>query len=145
MVKIRSYEDFQTVPVVDMDEMTPYLQVEASDGKSFPLPGEEYNFIRLDLSLALIRHPAHTFFLRVSQETLGSEGFLPGYIAVVDRQATPRHRDIIVAYFEGSFIVCRLHMQEEEISIQTDEETVLLEPDMEFAIWGVVKDMLIPR
>jgi hypothetical protein len=36
-------------------------------------------------------------------------------------------------------------MQEEEISIQTDEETVLLEPDMEFAIWGVVKDMLIPR
>ena len=110
MVKIRSYEDFQTVPVVDMDEMTPYLQVEASDGKSFPLPGEEYNFIRLDLSLALIRHP-----------------------------------DIIAAYFEGSFILCRLHMQEEQISIQTDEEIIALEPDMEFAIWGVVKDLLIPR
>ena len=142
MVKVLSYEDFQTVPVVDMEEMTPYLQVSESDGKSFPLPGEAFHFIRLDLSLALIRHPAHTFFLRVTQETLASEGFGHGHIAIVDRQAAPRHRDIIVACYEGSFIICRLLMQEEQRCIQTDEETVTLEPDMAFAIWGVVKDLV---
>lgn len=145
MVKILSYEDFQTVPVVDMDEMTPYLQVSESDGKSFPLPGEEFHFIRLDLSLALIRHPAQTFFLRVTHETLGSGGYENGHIAIVEQQTTPRHRDVIVANYEGSFIICRLLIEEEQYSIQTDEETSTIEPDMEFAIWGVVKDMLVPK
>ncbi|NRA51061.1 MAG: hypothetical protein HRU12_18190 [Phaeodactylibacter sp.] len=145
MVKISAYEDYQTVPVVDMDEMTPYLQVAESDGKSFPLPGEEFHFIRLDLSLALIRHPAQTFFLGISKATLASEGFMPGDIAVIDRQVTPKHRDYIAAYFEGSFILCRLFMNEEGLTIQTDEELTVLEPDMDFAIWGVVKDRLVSR
>lgn len=142
MVKVLAYEDFQTVPVVDMEEMSPYMKLAETNGQSFPLPGEAYNFIRLDLSLALIRNPAHTFFLRINQETLGSEGYCRGHIAVVDRHAQPRHRQVIAAYYEGSFIICRLMMQEGALQIQTDEETTDLEPDMDFSIWGVVRDVL---
>ncbi len=143
MVDAIAFEAYQTVPVVAMDEMTPYLRINEGDGKNFPLPGEEYRFMRFDLSRALIRNPAHTFFVQISSDVLQSAGYEPGDIAIVDRHATPRHSQVIVAYYEGEFTLRRLLMKGEEVYLQSDEETVLLEPDMDFAVWGVVKDVLL--
>lgn len=142
MVKLMAFEDFQTVPVVMQRDMTPYLQVEASDGKSFPLPGEEYHFIRLDLSRALIRHPAQTFFVQICADNLAEAGYLPGSIAVVDREVSPRNRDVALVFLEGEFLLKRLSLKEEEVILEDNEGVLAVEPDMGFNIWGVVKDVL---
>jgi DNA polymerase V len=142
MVHSCSFETYQTVPVVGMDEMTPYLRIEQGDGKSFPLPGEEFRFMRFDLSRALIRNPAHTYFVQISTNALQSAGYRKGDIAIVDRHDSPRHGQTILAYYEGDFTLLRLLMKEDETAVYNDEEEVVLEPDMDFAIWGVVKDVL---
>lgn len=137
-----TFETYQTVPVVGMEEMTPYLRIEEGDGKSFPLPGEEFRFMRFDLSQALIRNPAHTYFVQISTNALQSAGYSKGDIAIVDRHASPRHGNTILAYYEGDFTLLQLWVQEGQMAISNDQERMELEPDMDFAIWGVVKDVL---
>ena len=136
------FEEFQTVPVVSLSDMTPYMQLLEDSQLSFPIPGEEFNFMRLDLSRALIRHPAHTFFVQLTDDCLAGAGYCCGDIAIVDRQATPRNQDIIIAYLEGEFTLCRLKFIDEVPVLESDEESLPIEPDTSFTIWGVVKDVI---
>ncbi len=136
------FEAFQTVPVVSLSEMTPYMQVSEDNGQAFPIPGEEFNFMRLDLSRAVIRHPAHTFFVQLTDDGLAGAGYTSGNIVIVDRQASPRNKDIIVAYLEGEFVIRRLKVIEEQPWLESDEDLLEIEPDASFSIWGVVKDMI---
>lgn len=136
------FEAFQTVPVVALSDMTPYMQLNESGGQPFPIPGEEYTFMRFDLSRALIRNPAHTFFVLLTENGLSGGGYSAGDIAIVDRQASPRNNDIIIAYLEGAFTIRRLKIKDDKPSLQSDEEWVELEPDMDFSIWGVARDVI---
>ncbi|MCB0558597.1 MAG: LexA family transcriptional regulator [Lewinellaceae bacterium] len=136
------FETFQTVPVVSLSDMTPYMQLSGDSQLAFPIPGEEFNFMRLDLSRALIRHPAHTFFVQLTDDSLAEGGYCCGDIAIVDRQASPRNQDIVIAYLEGEFTLRRLRITEEMFVLESDEEVQEVEPDASFSIWGVVKDVI---
>lgn len=140
-----AFEAFQTVPLVALRDMDPYMQVGEPGGLSFPTPGEEYHFVRLDLSLALIKNPASTFFIELTEETLLESGYRPGDILIVDRAMEPRHRSAIIAFLEGEFTLRRLHLTEEAVTLLADHPDygpVPIEPDTEFGIWGVVRDVL---
>ena len=136
------FEEFQTVPVVSLSDMTPYMQVEEGNPLNFPIPGEEFNFMRLDLSRALIRHPGNTFFVHLTDDSLAEAGYSPGDIAIVDRQVSPRHRDVIIAYLEGEFTIRRLKIVDDMPAVESDEGIEEIEPDTDFTIWGVVKDVI---
>ncbi|MCO6481111.1 MAG: hypothetical protein J5I94_30985 [Phaeodactylibacter sp.] len=136
------FEEFQTVPVVPLNDMSPYMQLAEGGQLNFPIPGEEFNFVRLDLSRAIIRNPAHTFFIQLTEDALAGAGFAAGDIAIVDRLAGPRNRDVVIVYLEGEFTIRRLILREEAPVLESDESTIEIEPDTEFSVWGVVKDVI---
>jgi DNA polymerase V len=139
-----TFEAFQTVPVVALRDMDPYMSIQ-EDNPPFPIPGEEYHFIRLDLSRALIKNPGHTFFIQLTEDTMVEAGLLPGDILIVDRSMEPRAHSMIIAFLEGEFILRRLEFSEEGLRLRADHPEippVEIEPDTEFGIWGVVRDVI---
>ena len=142
MVKISVFEEFETVPVVSLHDIDRRMQQSEDNLLSFPIPGKEFSFIRLNLSQSLIPNPAHTFFVQLTDHSLSTAGFTRGDIVVVDRQANPRHHDIVIAYLEGEFTIRWLDVSNGYLSLKSDEESLKVEPDMTFKIWGVVKDVI---
>ncbi|MCB0571342.1 MAG: hypothetical protein KDC66_16335 [Phaeodactylibacter sp.] len=142
MINTIAFEAFQTVPVVALSDMTPYMQLSESEGQSFPIPGDEFTFMRFDLSRALIRNPEQTFFILLTENHLAAEGYSAGDIAIVERQATPRNNEAIIAFLEGAFTIRKLKVRDDRPFLVSGEEVLEIEPDMAFSIWGAVRDIL---
>jgi len=71
----------------------------------FPNPADEYLESSLDLNSYLIPHPASTYILRVSGDSMVDVGIYEGDLLIVDRAIDPRNGKIIVAYLDDSFTV----------------------------------------
>jgi DNA polymerase V len=139
-----AFEAYQTVPIVSLKDMDPFMQIQLQE-KAFPIPGEEFHFVRLDLSKAIIKNPSSTFFIQINVLSMIEEGYSPGDVLIVDRMMDPRSKGMSVVYLEGEFLFCRLEIKEEGISIyfsNQELEAIEIEPDMDFTIWGMVRDVL---
>lgn len=139
-----AFEIFQTVPLVALCDMNPYMQV-TPQRQAFPLPGEEFSFVRLDLSRALIRSPEQTFFIQVTEEGMIDEGIERGDILIVDREAKVRDHSLVVVFLEGEFLVRRIVFEGEIATIHAahpERQPIVIEPDMDFGVWGLVRDVL---
>jgi len=60
----------------------------------FPSPAEDFVEGKLDLNDYLIRHPAASFYVRVSGESMLNAGIFPNDLLLVDRAENPRHGDV---------------------------------------------------
>ena len=69
----------------------------------FPSPAEDHIEEALDLNDYLIRHPAATYYCRVSGHSMEKFGILDGCLLVVDRAVEPVHQSIILAVLDGEF------------------------------------------
>lgn len=76
----------------------------------FPSPAADYVERPLDLNELCIAHPAATYFVRVSGNSMTGAGIYDGSLLVVDRSITPKHGDIIIAAVGGEFTVKKLCM-----------------------------------
>lgn len=74
----------------------------------FPSPAEDYEEGRIDLTRELIASPLSTFFMRVRGDAMRGDGIHDGDLLVIDRSVQPRSGCVVVAVFEGRFIVRRL-------------------------------------
>ena len=112
----------------------------------FPSPAEDYAEDRIDLNRELIASPLSTFFMRVQGHAMRGEGILDGDLLVIDRRLNPRVGCVVVAAFEGRFIVRRLcHHPKRPQGLQleaSDGESLpipLQDGQQEGAeVWGVV-------
>ncbi len=91
-------------------------EMAASAGRSipasgFPSPADDYEEGRIDLNRELIPSPLSTFFMRVQGEAMRRQGIFHGDLLVIDRSVRPRAGCVVVAVFEGQFIVRRLCIQ----------------------------------
>lgn len=77
----------------------------------FPSPAQDFVEKALDLNELCIQHPAATFFVRVSGDSMTGAGIFPGDILVVDRSLTARHGDIVIAIVDGEFTVKELALK----------------------------------
>ncbi len=139
-----AFESFQTVPMVALRDLDPYMQILEQE-KAFPIPGEEFNFVRLDLSRAIIKNPTTTFFIQITSTAMVDEGYFPGDVLIVDRLMDPRNNGMAIVYLEGEFVFCRLGIAEWGLSLyfaNTEMGAVEVEPEMDFSIWGMVRDVL---
>jgi len=73
----------------------------------FPSPAADYIDKPIDLNELLIAHPAATYFLRVSGESMIGAGIFDGSLLLVDSSIRPQHNDIIIACLGGEFTVKR--------------------------------------
>jgi DNA polymerase V len=74
----------------------------------FPSPAEDYVEGPLDLNRHLIPHPAATFFVRVSGDSMVGAGIHSGDLLIVDRAITATHNHVIIAVLNGDLTIKRL-------------------------------------
>jgi DNA polymerase V len=106
----------------------------------FPSPAEDYIEASLDLHTYMVKHPAATFFVRVSGDSM-TPGIADGDILVVDKSLTPQPHTVILAVVDGEFTVKRFRRQGGQVILQPDNPTyapiVITDPGR-FLCWGVV-------
>jgi Peptidase S24-like len=75
----------------------------------FPNPALDASLDALDLNRLLIKHPAGTYFMRISGNDWADQGVLNGDVAIVDRILNPRANDLIIWWCGESFVVGPRH------------------------------------
>nr|WP_113865270.1 translesion error-prone DNA polymerase V autoproteolytic subunit [Brenneria salicis]NMN91806.1 SOS response UmuD protein [Brenneria salicis ATCC 15712 = DSM 30166]RBP65873.1 SOS response UmuD protein [Brenneria salicis ATCC 15712 = DSM 30166]RLM31903.1 UV protection and mutation protein [Brenneria salicis ATCC 15712 = DSM 30166] len=77
----------------------------------FPSPANDYVEQRIDLNAVCVRHPAATYFVRVSGQSMVDGGIHDGDLVVVDSALQARHDDIVIAALDGEFTIKRLQVR----------------------------------
>ena len=111
----------------------------------FPSPAEDYIDRRLDLNEYLIQHPAATFFVRVTGESMIHAGINSGDLLIVDRALTPKNNSIVLAVLDGEFTVKRLTYRKDKVFLVPENDTyndIEITGEMQFEVWGVVTNVI---
>ncbi|MCB9480793.1 MAG: translesion error-prone DNA polymerase V autoproteolytic subunit [Desulfobacteraceae bacterium] len=111
----------------------------------FPSPAEDYVEGSLDLNRHLIKHPAATFFVRVSGNSMINAGIYPNDILIVDRSIEAVHNKIVIAVLNGELTVKRLKLKDKEIYLfpeNPDYPPIKIEENHDFEIWGVATNVI---
>lgn len=107
----------------------------------FPSPADDFHVKRIDLNDELIKHPAGTYLVRVSGDSMEGAGINDGDVLVVDRSLTPKHGHIVIAVVDNDFTVKYLHQRPGKVCLRPANPTY---PEIRFKegqtleIWGVV-------
>jgi len=83
----------------------------------FPSPAEQYVEQALDLNELLVKHPAGTFFVRTSGDSMLQAGIMSGDILVVDRALDAADGSIVIAAVDGEFTVKYLRKRDNELQL----------------------------
>jgi len=106
----------------------------------FPSPAQDYVEQTLDLNELCIRHPAATFLVRVSGDSVKDIGILDGDVLVVDRSVNAVHGSIIVAALNREFTVKELCLKPVKQLLPHNKayQPIPLSEQDEFEVFGVV-------
>ena len=107
----------------------------------FPSPAEDYLDKALDLNDLLVAHPAATFYLRASGDSMRGAGIHTGDILVVDRALEPTSGRVVIAAVDGELTVKRLRRKDGRLFLMPenpDYAPLEVQPEASFEIWGVV-------
>jgi DNA polymerase V len=106
----------------------------------FPSPADDYLECKLDLNTHLIKHPAATFFVRVSGDSMQSAGINHGDMLIVDKSIEPVDGKIVVAAIDGELTVKRLSKKSGKIYLLPANKNYnpIVIQDQDLIIWGVV-------
>ncbi len=112
----------------------------------FPSPAGEFTENAIDLNEHMVKHPAATFFIRVSGVSMTGAGIFPGDLLVVDRSLEAVHHSIVIAIIDGEFTVKRLSKQTGQGIVLLPEnpqfKEIRISPETDFEIWGVVTHVI---
>jgi DNA polymerase V len=113
----------------------------------FPSPAEDYIEGKLDLNEHLVKHPAATFFVRVTGDSMLDAGIHPGDILIVDRSLEAADKKVVIAVVEGELTVKRIRLINEKIVLMPENENykpLQINKETDFEIWGVVTNVIHP-
>ncbi|MEO1432488.1 MAG: translesion error-prone DNA polymerase V autoproteolytic subunit [Cyanobacteria bacterium J06633_8] len=110
----------------------------------FPNPSQDYLEGTLDLNSYLIKHPAATFFMRMTGDAMADAGIYDNDLLIVDRSIEPQHNSIIIAVLNGELTVKKLLKIKQDIYINatSTEQNIKITEDIDFSIWGVVTKVI---
>ncbi len=135
------------------DLSTKYRQslFEAKVSAGFPSPAADYEEDKLDLNKYLIKHPAATFFVRVTGYSMMGAGIYSGDLLVVDRSLEPRDKSVVIAVIDGELTVKRIRIGNastplsRKITLEPENENYSVQQiteDTDFQVWGVVTNVI---
>ncbi len=106
----------------------------------FPSPAQDYIEQRLDLNTLLVPHPAATYFVRVSGDSMIDGGISDGDMLVVDSSLQADHGDIVIATLAGEFTVKKLQLRPsvQLIPMNKAYRPIIIGNDDVLEIFGVV-------
>lgn len=112
----------------------------------FPSPADDHMDGTLDLNEHLIKHPAATFFVRATGQSMLNAGIHENDILIVDRSIKPTHGKIVIAAIDGQLTVKRLHQEKNgKLLLMPDNpkyEPIEMNEGSEMIIWGVVTSVI---
>ena len=109
----------------------------------FPSPAEDIRE-KLDLIKLLVKHKASTFFFRVDGVSMVDCDMDEGDIIIVDRTIDPYNNCKAVCFIDGEYTVKRVEMLDNKVRLMpaneknTKYKPIVVTPDNQFIIWGVV-------
>ena len=86
----------------------------------------------------LIQHPAATFFVRVTGNSLGLQS---EDILIVDRALKAHHNSTIIVRLEGELLVKRLVYKQGKTFLVAETIAEITE-ETDFEVWGVVTSVI---
>jgi len=107
----------------------------------FPSPADDFIDKNLDLNEFLIKHPAATYLLKVSGNSMIDAGINSGDILIVDRSIEPTDNKIVVAIIDGEFTLKRFRKIDNKIYLYPENSKyrpIEIKEGMDCQIWGVV-------
>jgi DNA polymerase V len=107
----------------------------------FPSPADDYAEHTLHLDSLVIQHPAASFYVKVSGDSMRDAGISEGDILVVDQALEATHNTVIVAMLNGEFTIKRLSLHNGQITLAPANpryHPILITEGMDFQVWGVV-------
>jgi DNA polymerase V len=107
----------------------------------FPSPADDELEEKLDLHQMLVKHPAATFFLKVSGHSMKNAGIHDGDILVVDRSVAPSHGKVVIASLNGELTVKRLWIEGKRVRLAAENDaypSIDITEEADLRIWGVV-------
>jgi len=111
----------------------------------FPSPAGDYLDGKLDLNQYLIKHPAATFFLRVTGDSMTEAGIHSGDLLIVDRSLEPSDGNIVIAVLDGELTVKQLERRKGTLRLlpaNKNYEPLEVSEQQSFEIWGVVTNVI---
>jgi DNA polymerase V len=117
----------------------------SSVSAGFPSPAEDYIEKNLDLNELLIKHPAATFFVRVSGRSMEGAHIHDQDILIVDRSLAPSNGKIVLAVIEGNITVKRLQICNQTVYLLAENQDfppLLVNPEEGVYIWGVITHII---
>ncbi len=138
---IREAFDWQSLDLPSMS--LPLFSNKVSAG--FPSPADDHMEMKLDLNQHLIQHPAATFFVRVSGDSMIGAGIYDGDVLVVDRSLTCKDSSIVIAVVDGELTVKRFYTRDNKVLLKAENPKypdIIVTQEMDFRIWGVVTTVI---
>jgi len=111
----------------------------------FPSPADDYMEGSLDLNEHVIKHPAATYFVRASGDSMTGAGIFNGDLLIVDRSLEPVHGKVAIVEVDGQLTVKRLCKLNGRLLLQSENESyppIELQEGNEVVVWGVVTHVL---
>ena len=113
----------------------------------FPSPADDYIEQHLDLNEHLIKHPAATFFVTASGDSMSGAGIASGDMLVVDRSLEATHGKIVIAAINGELTVKRLSRIAGTVQLLPENsqyQPIEITGEEDLVIWGVVTHVIHP-
>lgn len=107
----------------------------------FPSPADDYIERYLDLNAEFIKHPASTFILRATGDSMIDAGIFSGDMLLVDKSISPTEGKIVIAAINGELTVKRLSYKNgcmQLLAANPHFKPIDITGDEELVIWGVV-------
>ncbi|BAY86702.1 SOS mutagenesis and repair, UmuD protein homolog [Calothrix parasitica NIES-267] len=114
----------------------------------FPSPAQDYLDGKLDLNSYLIKHPAATFFMRMTGDAMIDAGIFDNDLLIVDRSIKPQNNSIVIAVLNGELTVRKIINNQKGIYLKSNlkenskENNLEVTEDIDFSIWGVVTKVI---
>lgn len=111
----------------------------------FPSPAEGDIEDFLDLNEHLINHPAATFIVKASGDSMSDVGIQSGDLLIVDRSLEAIHGKIVIAAINGELTVKRLSKLNGRVKLLPENNkypAIDITDEQDVVIWGVVKHVI---
>lgn len=109
----------------------------------FPSPADDYIQTPLDLSEHVIQHPAATYYVRASGDSMTGLGIYSGDLLIVDRALEAKHGDVVIAAIAGE-LTCKVldERRRRLLSANQKFEPIPITEETDLVIEGVVTHSL---
>ncbi len=111
----------------------------------FPSPADDYLVDKIDLNQYLVKHPAATFLVRASGESMINAGIFPNDILVVDRSLKAEEGKVVIAVVDNELTVKRYRKKGKNIVLEPENEAydpIIISEESEAFVWGVVTNVI---